>query len=166
MFVIRSTQKLLKELNVEPTKVDISAPFNSWHANIFLHNRKKNIVFMNDLSRVSLAIFGIKKAQYKHLHDIFREELRLYLVSEGIEAQWIDSYLEEGEQMVYSTTNNRSVIGTMVEITNVICEINKEFSDATEQNQWNNRFIYKANEYEHPIKVFKAEMERRYKGAE
>nr|WP_154120003.1 hypothetical protein [Paenibacillus monticola] len=153
---------MLKELNVEPTKVDISAPFNSWHANIFLHKRKKNIVFMNDLSRVSLSIFGIKKVQYKHLHDIFRQELRLYLLSEGIKAQWIDSYLEEAEKLVYSTTNNRSVIGTMVEITFIICGDYSDFSDTLEQNQWNNRFIYKANDYQHPIEVFKAEIARKY----
>ncbi len=163
MFVIRSTQKLLKELKSEATKVDISVPLNSWHANIFLLNRRKNIVFMNDKSRLSVTIFGIKKAQYKDLQNIFVQELKQYLVSEGIDERIVESYTHEGEQMVISTTNNRSVIGTLNEIIYVMKEIDKDFSDNIDQNQWNNRFIYKAIDYKYPIEVFKEEIEKQFK---
>ncbi|WP_425436377.1 DUF6933 domain-containing protein [Paenibacillus rigui] len=59
MLVIRVTKNLLKELKLQSTKVDTSDSFYSWHANFFLLHRRKCIVSMNDLSRLSVALYGI-----------------------------------------------------------------------------------------------------------
>ncbi|MNW36521.1 hypothetical protein D3C74_135340 [compost metagenome] len=70
MYVIRATQKLLKEMDCKVQKTDISVLLNTWHANMFTLNRRKTIVFMNDLSRLSLTIVGVKKAQLKNVYSL------------------------------------------------------------------------------------------------
>ncbi|MEK5407678.1 hypothetical protein MKX36_17285 [Paenibacillus sp. FSL W8-0439] len=164
MYVIRATQKLLKEMDCKVQKTDISVPLNTWHANMFTLNRRKTIVFMNDLSRLSLTIVGFKKAQLKSVEELFVNELRNYLMSEEIEEKVISRYIEENEGMIITTTNNRSVIGTLNEIIYTMKIIEREFVEGIERNQWNNRFIYKAIKYEYPIEVFKKAMEENYRG--
>ncbi|QDY83503.1 hypothetical protein FQU75_08810 [Paenibacillus polymyxa] len=164
MYVIRATQKLLKEMDCKVQKTDISVPLNTWHANMFTLNRRKTIVFMNDLSRLSLTIVGVKKAQLKNVEELFVNELRNYLMSEEIEEKVISRYIEENEGMIITTTNNRSVIGTLNEIIYTMKIIEREFVEGIERNQWNNRFIYKAIKYEYPIEVFKKAMEENYRG--
>ena len=125
MFVIRGTQKLLKEWETEPLQVDIYPPLNSWHASLFLLNRRKNIVFMHDISRLSVTLFGIKKSQYKNLPSLFVQTLMESIFI--MKAQ----DLEPG------------------------CEL--------EKNQWNNRIVFKTDQYKYPIDVFKELLEKHYK---
>lgn len=133
MFVIRGTQKLLKEWDIEPLQVDIYPPLNSWHANLFLLNRRKNIVFMHDASRLSVTLFGIKKAQYKNLPTLFVQALKELMISEGFDEQIVEAYTQEGEQMLASTTNNRSVVGTLNEIIFVMKELDMEHGSELEK---------------------------------
>ncbi|MFK4300217.1 MULTISPECIES: DUF6933 domain-containing protein [unclassified Paenibacillus] len=163
MFVIRGTQKLLKEWDVEPLQVDIYPPLNSWHANLFLLNRKKNIVFMHDASRLSVTLFGIKKAQYKNLPTLFVQALKELMLSEGFDEQIVEAYTQEGEQMLPATTNNRSVVGTLNEIIFVMKELDMEHGIDLEKNQWNNRIVFKSIQYQYPIDAFKEALEKHYK---
>ncbi|WP_165972063.1 DUF6933 domain-containing protein [Paenibacillus piri] len=162
MIVIRATKNLLKELKINPTGIDISDPFFSWHTNIFMLNRRKCIVFMNDLSRLSLMVTGIRSTQYKNLNDIFFKELRHYLLSEGIDERLIESYLNNGKEMIITSTNNRSVISTMNEIVLVSKEIHKEFANMNDRNKWNNTFIYKPIDYAQPIDVFRKQLVKQF----
>lgn len=164
MYVIRATQKLLKEMDCKVQKIDISAPLNTWHANVFTLDRRKTIVFMNDLTRLSLTIIGVKKAQLKNVEALFVDELRNYLISEDIGEEVISRYIEENKGMMITSTNDRSVIGTLNEIIYTMKIIDRDFVDGIARNQWNNRFIYKAIEYAEPIKLFKQAMEENYKG--
>ncbi|TBL80693.1 hypothetical protein EYB31_05555 [Paenibacillus thalictri] len=160
MVVIRLTKSLQKELKLQPQKVDISNPFFSWHANMFLLRRRKCIVLMNDLSRLSLTLHGIKSSQYKNLHEIFQSELREYLTSEGIEERMVTAYLDHCTNLVVSNTDNRSVIGTLNEIMFTMNAVEKDdrYESNTERNQWNNQIIYKPIDYNKPIDVFKSEL--------
>lgn len=164
MFVIRATNNLLKDMKIEKTitKLDNSDAFFSWHANLVLISRRKHIIFMNDLTRLSLTIAGIRSTQYKYLKDIFLKELRDYLMSENLNIVLINEYLNECNNMLITTTNNRSVIGTMNDVVLIMQEVSKEFKNYNELNKWNNEIIYKPINYAQPIEVFKQEIENRY----
>jgi hypothetical protein len=120
--------------------------------NIYKLNNKKHILFVNDLSRLCLIIDGIRTSQLSLLKEKFLITLETYLQEEGIEKNMIDRYLKEGSELSISKTNNRSVIGTMTEIS--IFE-KDNFTDNMQRMKWLNRLIYKAIEYNEPIKVFK-----------
>lgn len=147
------------------TKIDISDSFFSWHANLVLVNRRKHIIFVNDLSRLSLTIAGIRSTQYKNLNDIFLNELKNYLTSENLDKEIMNEYLNECEDMVITTTNNRSVISTMNDIVLIMQEVSIEFKNYIELNQWNNDSFYKPINYAKPMEVFNQEIYNRYSRA-
>ncbi|WP_159880976.1 DUF6933 domain-containing protein [Paenibacillus puerhi] len=162
MLIFRVTKSLLKELKLQSTRVDIADPFFSWHANNFVLNRRKCIVFMNDLTRLSVTLYGIKAKEYKDLDGIFKVQLRDYLISENIEEERIDKYLERcGDEAIISDTNNRSVLGTLKEVMLIMNTIEKnEWASNLERDQWNNTIIYKPIGYQQPIDVFKNEINK------
>lgn len=162
MFVFRLTQKMLKEMDAEPTEVKMSVPLTSWHVNLYMINRKKSIVFVNDRSLLCLILTGVRNTQYKKLSDIFRIQLHKYLTSEGLEDALIQAYINEGNKVTISGSSNRSVLGTMNEIMFVTKEMSRQFTDQQECNRWMNRVIYKPIDYERPIEVFKREMKEYY----
>ncbi|MGW8956815.1 DUF6933 domain-containing protein [Paenibacillus sp. NPDC055715] len=163
MFVIRGTQKLLKEWDTEPLQVDIYPPLNSWHANLFLLNRRKNIVFMHDASHLSVTLFGIKKAQYKNLPTLFVQALKELMISEGFDEKIVEAYTQEGEQMLATTTNSHSVMGILDEIIFVMKELDMEHGSDLEKNQWNNRIVFKTVQYQYPVDAFEEALEKHYK---
>ncbi|WP_223070551.1 DUF6933 domain-containing protein [Paenibacillus caui] len=162
MFVLRFTQTLLKEMKAIPKENELVSPLFSWHANIIRLNNRKHILFVNDLSRLSVLIEGIRTAQLNGLIDKFQSELFDYLVSEEIEQALINSYMNDGSEVTISKTNSRSVLGTMKEITFYSTDTQMEFADKEELIKWLNRIIYKPIDYEEPIKVFKEAIQRQY----
>lgn len=172
MLVIRSTKNLLRDMKIDKTitAIDIADPFFSWHANLVFVNKRKHIVLINDLSRLSLTLAGIRSTQYKNLENIFKEQLKNYLISENINNSTINEYLNECNEAVYTTTNNRSVLGTLNDIVLIMQEVRKEFDNYYDLNRWNNDRVYKSidlnnqREYLRPIDLFNKELEKRYIG--
>jgi hypothetical protein len=154
VFVLRLTRKLLKEMKVNPSEIDISQSLFSWHGNIFLLNRRKHVLFVNDLSRLSIILAGVRSSQYKIMNELFLSELKAYLENVGMDQTLINSYIRDGQEMIISKTNNRSVLGTMKEITYYTTETHLEFSNDIERLNWLNKLIYKPIDYERPINVF------------
>ncbi|WP_160036939.1 DUF6933 domain-containing protein [Paenibacillus sp. An7] len=171
MLVIRSTKKLLKDMKIDKiiTPIAISDPFFSWHANLVLVNRRKHVVFVNDLTRLSLTIPGIRSTQYKNLENIFKEHLKSYLLFENIDDSKINEYLNGCHEAIYTTTNNRSILGTLNDIVFIMKDIGREFDDCNDLNRWNNYRIFKTidsnntQRYLKPIELFNKELDEQYK---
>ncbi|MCR8630655.1 DUF6933 domain-containing protein [Paenibacillus radicis (ex Xue et al. 2023)] len=167
-MIIRPTKALMKEMN---TNVDALPNIEqdemySWHANNFIMNRKKYIIFVNDKSRLSVTISKIRGNQGKDIKNIFSSALKDYLLVEGFKEKWMDSYIGEISDIKISNTNNRSVLGTMVEAVKLMDSIYSRgaIPDFHELNKENNRIIYKPIDYLKPIDVFN-ELIKEYHGS-
>lgn len=166
MLIIKATKDTLKDLNVKPAVVDISDSFFSWHVNFFTLYGKKHYVFMNDLSRLSLTVTGIRTNQANKLREIFLNNLKDYFTIEQIPNALSNFYIDSCLEMIITKTDNRSVLSTLNEIMLVMktLELDKvDFRDQVKRHKWNNRFIYKPIDYQHPIDVFIKELEGRYR---
>lgn len=152
MLTLRLTKDLLKDMKTTPAEVINAAPFLSWHVNIYNLNKRKHIVFVNDLTRLAIIIDGIRTGQIERLKDKFLLTLREYLLREGVDESLINRYLANGAEVVISKTNNRSVLGTMKEVT---WFIEDDFNDNIERLKWLNRMIHKPIDYMEPISYFK-----------
>lgn len=159
MLALRFTQKLLKDMNSTPVELGEVDPLFSWHVNI-LQLRRKHILFVNDSSRLCLIIDGIRSSQLGKLQEKFKAELKEYLLLEGVERSKIDQYFFEAGEIRIGKTNNKSVLGTMNEIS-FYC-INTEFNHTFDLSAWLNSMIYKPIDYEEPINVFKKALEEKY----
>lgn len=166
MIIIRPTKNLIKEINTEVDSMGLSGEdeFFSWHANHFLLNKKKQVIFMNDKSRLSITISAIRSNQYKEIKNIFLTKLKDYLLAEELSKSLIDRYTSMEEGLHFANTNNRSVIGTITESIKIMNYMyhKKSIPDFLELNMDNNRIIYKPIGYSKPIDVFKEELKKHY----
>ncbi|KOP67272.1 hypothetical protein AMS62_19980 [Bacillus sp. FJAT-18019] len=152
MITLRLTKNFLKDMKSIPNE-DINVPsLLSWHVNIYNLNKRKHIIFVNDLTRLSVIIDGIRTGQLERLKEKFLVTLREYLLQEGVKESQINTYLDFGADIVISKTNSRSVLGTMKEATFFIED---DFQDNHERLKWLNRMIHKPIDYKKPIDFFK-----------
>ncbi|RRJ66035.1 hypothetical protein EHV15_26300 [Paenibacillus oralis] len=151
MITFRLTKDLLKDMKTTVVEDNDGPPFLSWHVNIYNLNKRKHIVFVNDLTRLAIIIDGIRTGQLERLKEKFMVTLREYLLQEGIKESHINTYLEFGAEIVISKTNSRSVLGTMKEVTFFTDD---DFKDGIERMKWLNRMIHKPIDYKEPIAFF------------
>lgn len=104
---------------------------------------------------------GIRSGQADKLVEKFRIELKEYLLQEGFKKQLINQYLLEAGEITISRTNNKSVLGTMNEITLYNSVAQSDFS-LLERNKWLNTIIYKPIDYKEPINVFRESLNSYY----
>jgi hypothetical protein len=127
-------------------------PFLSWHVHIYNLNKRKHIVFVNDLTRLAIIIDGIRTGQLEKLKEKFLLTLQEYLTREGFNDSLINTYIDLSAEVIITKTNNRSVLGTMKE---VMFFTQDDFEDNIERLKWLNRIIHKPIEYKEPIHYFK-----------
>jgi hypothetical protein len=114
MSIVRCTQKLLKELRVKPTEVEPGFGYiGEWHANLLRVERRKGVLFTNNDTLYSIFVFGLKRAEFDHLDEVFRQSLFRRLRIEGFSQIQIEKVLEEYQTIHFAKTNNRSVLGSM-----------------------------------------------------
>ncbi|KIL34273.1 hypothetical protein SD71_21600 [Cohnella kolymensis] len=160
MIILRLTKALLKDMKVTPIESDSVPSLFNWHVNIYRLNNCKHIVFVNDLSRLSVIIDGIRTGQLAQMKEKFLITLEDYLRSEGVEDGLVASYLKEGSELRIARTNNRSVLGTMKEVTFFVED---DFQDNISRLKWLNQMIHKPIDYHEPINVFKKAIKDQYK---
>lgn len=159
LITLRFTQALLKDMKITSVEHEDIPSLFSWHVNIYRLNNRKHILFVNDLSRICVIVNGIRTSQLALLKEKFIHTLTEYLTSEGLKQTVITSYVRDGTDIIISKTNNKSVLGTMKEITIFNSD---RFEDNIERLKWLNRIIYKPIDYHEPIEVFKEAIQSHY----
>ena len=66
---IRCTKKLLDTLKVVPEEMTEEDALFSWHANLLMINRRKVVVLMNDFSRYTVVLYGLKAKEFKNFNE-------------------------------------------------------------------------------------------------
>ena len=114
MAILRCTIKLLTELKTKPLEGAISSnEVGSWHANLLRIDRKKCILFTNDVTLYSFFVPGLKKPQFENVREVFGQNLFKNLLWENFPQNQIETVLDEHREIIIAKTNNRSVLGSM-----------------------------------------------------
>jgi hypothetical protein len=117
MPLIRCTQKLLKELKVEPCDQEtMPSQLGDWHANLLRLERRKCVLFTQDQTLYSLFVPNLKQHDFEQLEEVFRQQLFRYLVNEGLEQSQLEQLLTEYQTIKFAKTASRSVLGSMNDI--------------------------------------------------
>ncbi|MDO3410549.1 DUF3024 domain-containing protein [Saccharibacillus sp. CPCC 101409] len=159
MIALKCTQALFKDMKAAPAPVELEGipDLLCWHVNLYKLNNRKHIVFVNDASRLAILIDGVRSGQIGSLQKKFVETLERYLLVEGVEEESIEAYLRCSSEVFITRTDNRSVLGTMKEVTYFTHD---DFNDPIERMKWINRLIHKPIDYLQPIDVFITELGR------
>lgn len=117
MQLIRCTKKLQKEMGLKQSSlVETSSDtsfLGSWHANLIHIDRRKCILFVNDKTLFNFIAPDATRAQIRELDVLFRSYLSCVLSEEGIKLPQKAKFMAEAEEVAYSNTNNKSVLGSM-----------------------------------------------------
>lgn len=101
-------KKLNNIENYEPS-------INMWHGSLKYINRKKCIIFMNDLTRYTIFLYGIKKKDLDQLENLFIDGLVDTLRSDNFPHESIMKLVDNIESFNIIKTNNRSVGGSIMD---------------------------------------------------
>jgi hypothetical protein len=118
MAILRCTQKLLSELKLKPSdSIQHPSELGSWHANLLRIDRRKCVLFTHDTTLYSFFVPGLKKPDFKNIREVFRQNLFKSLMAENLPQKHIEIFLDDIREIEISKTNNRSVLGSMNDLT-------------------------------------------------
>ncbi|RXI96461.1 plasmid pRiA4b ORF-3 family protein [Anaerobacillus alkaliphilus] len=112
-MIIHCTKKLLDELKIKPSIETEENPLFSWHANILIINRKKTVVFVNDLNRFVVVLYGLKAKELQKLDECFIRGIREVFQAEGIQEEVIEDYLQQVKQVSFAKTKGRTYVARL-----------------------------------------------------
>lgn len=122
MQTIHCTQKLLKELGKPGATIPQSEPrqglLGPWHANLIRIERRKCVLFTNDLTLYSFLVSEVKKAYLSNFRELFLIHLKVNLIKEGFGSSDTNKVLAEYNEIAIAPTKNRSVLGSMNDFVN------------------------------------------------
>ncbi len=117
MNYIHCTQKLLQEIKAPVTDLKDLSPDNSglgnWYCNLFRFNRRKCLIFTNELTLYTFFIYGVMKNDIESLPELFSKNLALNLKQSRIDDRIIEKILEKYTEIGFCKTANKSVLGSM-----------------------------------------------------
>lgn len=121
MQLIECTKKLQKEMGLGVK--DLAAyepedsPLGPWTANLIYINRRKCILFVNDKTLFNFLVPDVLRKHIRELDGMFRDWFSCTLAGEGFREMQIEKILAEYNEIGYSKTRSRSVLGSMNELT-------------------------------------------------
>lgn len=162
MFVIGATKKLQNELSkpIEDVEEYSNVPeIQQWHANIVTLNRRKCLILMNNATGINLTLFGLKKQQFEHLDSVIKGSLKQLFQLLEIEKELADKVLDNADEIVYTKTKSRKVLGMMKEIKffaeDAVQDQAYEEIDAAKINEFSNKDLpFLTLEHNIPYKAF------------
>lgn len=117
MQLIRCTGKLQKELGLKKSDLQESEPHFSflgqWHANLIYIDRRKCVVFVNDKTRFNFIECDVTRSYLREMAKWFPDLLSCVLHDEGIPDETVERILSEYDEIGFSKTNSKSVLGTL-----------------------------------------------------
>ena len=162
MQLIRCTQKLFKELKVKPTEeLPKFGYIGVWHANLLRIERRKCVLFTNDQTLYSFFVPGLKKSEFVHFDEVFRQNLFKCLLNERFSQAQIEKVLDEYREVKFAKTKNRSVLGSMNDLAfqikyRVENSGGLNYLEPIALNQALNRIPFKAIDYQYSIDALRA----------
>ena len=119
MRILHCTRKLLKELDVplvEPDKIpQPTEGLGNWYANLLRIDRRKCLLFTNEKTLYTFLIPKVLKANLKNIEEEFLINLSYNLQYEGFGLEMINRVIQEYQEIGFSKTYSRQVLGSMNE---------------------------------------------------
>lgn len=112
MATIKCTQKLSKMMGVslEPPETDSG---DDWHANIFVIDRLRYVLFCSDSTRLCCLAGPVRKKDVQNLPQLLAGALVATMKYEGFDEASISYCLDKLEGATLSKTNSKSILGTI-----------------------------------------------------
>ena len=117
-MIISLTKKLADALKIKVFEVVPIRrnPLFEWHANLFVFNRRKGVIVMNNLTRYCVVLYGLKAEHFKKFDELVLSAIEQTLRAEGFSDEVIFNYMRTSSQVVYAKSSDRSILGQLVDV--------------------------------------------------
>lgn len=166
-MIIECTKKLADamKIKINPYNAANAGSFYEWHANLFVFDRRKGVILMNNKTRYCIVLYGVKMEHFKRFDKVVLDAIRETFLVEGFPEDTVDKYITKCGDVDYTKTHDRSVLGQMkdfdISISWKIEEyLPSENINLIELNKWvNNTLMCGSLNYAHPIDLMREELE-------
>jgi len=117
-MLISCTKKLADVLKIKVFEV-VSLrrnPLFEWHANLFVYQRRKGVIVMNNLTRYSVVLYGLKAEHFKKFNELVLSAIEQTFRAEGFSDEVVSNYMRTSSQVIYAKSSDRSILGQINDV--------------------------------------------------
>ena len=117
-MLISCTKKLAVALKINVFEVIPirREPLFEWHANLFVFNRRKGVILMNNQTRYSVVLYGLKAEHFREFQTIALSAIEQTFKAEGFSDDVISNYVRTCAQVIYAKSSDRSILGQVNDV--------------------------------------------------
>ena len=93
--------------------------FFSWHAHVYVHQRRKILLLINDLTGFPVVFYRPKVAQLKNFESLALEAIREAFLDYGVKPEHIERYFEMAGGIQHTSKTSRSTLSRLTEWKNI-----------------------------------------------
>lgn len=114
-MIIECTKKLADamKINVSPYDATNADSFYEWHANLFIFDRRKGVLLMNNKTRYCIVLYGVKMEHFKRFDKVVLDAIRETFLAEGFSESIVSKYIDNCGSIGFTKTHDRRVLGQM-----------------------------------------------------
>lgn len=165
-MIIECTKKLADAMKIKLNLYDATNTdsFYEWHANLFMFDRRKGVLLMNNKTRYCIVLYGVKMEHFKKFDKVVLSGIGETFLAEGFLEDTVDKYITKCGEVGYTKTHDRSVLGQMKDFNiSISLQIEEhlvsENINLIELNKWvNNNLMCGSLDYAHPIDLLRKEL--------
>lgn len=166
-MIIECTKKIADamKINLKPYDATNADSFYEWHANLFMFDRRKGVLLMNNKTRYCIVLYGVKMEHFKRFDKVVLDSIRETFLAEGFPENIVDKYITKCGDVDYTKTHDRRVLGQMKDFDISISWQIEEYLPSEdinfiELNKWvNNTLMCGSLNYAHPTDLIREELE-------
>lgn len=162
---IECTKKLYDTMKIKPNAIVPMKrePFYEWHANLFMFDRRKGVIIMNNKTRYCIVLYGLKAQHFKKFDSIVLTAIKETFLAEGFLENKIDTYIANCGEVIYTKTHDRSILSQINDFHISISWVIEDYLPSdninlVELNRWTGDLMCGSLGYAHPIDLLKKEM--------
>ncbi|GCD11620.1 DUF6933 domain-containing protein [Clostridium tagluense] len=166
-MLIECTKKLYDAMKIKPNDYETidPEPFYEWHANLFMFDRRKGVILMNNKTRYCIILYGLKAEHFKRFDGIVLAAIKETFLAEGMGENKVDTYISNCGGIIYTKTHNRSILSQITDFYVDISWVIEEYIPSVnlnlvELNKWAGNLMCGTLGYENPIDLLKKEMSK------
>lgn len=122
-MIVKGTKKLLAYLKIEPegssqkvtqeddSKVTPDPLLFSWYANMITIERKNILILINEKTRYTVILQGVKVADRKNIRVLIKDAVQDAMEREGVNAHAINEYLSAKDEVEFQKATDKSMLG-------------------------------------------------------
>jgi hypothetical protein len=119
----------IKLPNITPLRRE---PLYEWHANLFMFNRRKGVIMMNNQTRYCVVLYGLKAEHFKKFGDIALSAIQQTLLAEEFSEDVVEQYINHCGDVVFTKTHDRSVISQMNDMVYIMSMMIENYLSSTD----------------------------------